>query len=152
MPPIDLDSRTRDQFLRRIEAVGPESVRQWGKMTAPEMFAHIRRSFAMTFGEEVFPDESNFILRHVFRPVFFCGYVPWPKGRIPSPSDLIPLSKPEFEAERLDLTEAVRRFCELAEREPRRVSPHIAFGPLTMRQWSRVHGMHIDHHLRQFGC
>ncbi|HYG78614.1 MAG TPA: DUF1569 domain-containing protein [Planctomycetota bacterium] len=57
----------------------------------------------------------------------------------------------EFSAEQNGLEADIRRFIELSEKEPERLGLHPMFGPQPLKKWQRMHGMHFDHHLRQFG-
>ncbi|MCB9784358.1 MAG: hypothetical protein H6751_15455 [Candidatus Omnitrophica bacterium] len=42
-------------------------------------------------------------------------------------------------------------YLEVLEKEPERIGLSIYFGKMTMTEWSRLHGAHWHHHLKQFG-
>jgi len=56
------------------------------------------------------------------------------------------------DSERLWGEMSPKRLVEQAESEPSRRVRHPFFGMLTLRQWQRMHALHMDHHLRQFGA
>ena len=76
---------------------------------------------------------------------------PWPKGKIKAPQVFFP-EPGEIESERAKCLGAMARFIEATEREPGRMGLHPVFGSLTLKAWQRLHGLHFEHHLTQFGA
>jgi len=58
-------------------------------------------------------------------------------------------TKDESRAWLLDL---MRRFVERSETDPERVVLEPMLGHISLKRWRRVHGIHTDYHLRQFGA
>jgi len=137
-------------FTSRVNAVKPDSQRQFGSLDSRAMLCHLRRALEISLGEVEIPDSSNVLTRTIVRYMAF-HVVPWPKGRIKAPSAFTPAPENAFEAERELLHQAIERFIKTVEREPNKVVCHPVFGPMTMTYWCRVHGKHFDHHLKQFG-
>lgn len=54
-----------------------------------------------------------------------------------------------FKVEMQRLMEVVRLFDKGPDAIPDK--KHPIFGPMTDEEWGRLHYMHLDHHLRQFG-
>lgn len=76
-----LNRDTLPEFLRRLDDVDGAAKPLWGKMNAPEMFAHLTNNIRMALEEVPTPDESSWFKRAVLRRLIF-HVLPWPKGRI----------------------------------------------------------------------
>lgn len=140
----------RDEVLSRIRSLSPSSVRQWGRMDAPQMLAHCNESMRVATGQVAF--ERMFIGR-VLGPLFKAGYVGDRPIRKNSPTNprLIVSDPRTFEEERSTLLRLVTEFCDGGEERCTK-HPHSFFGPLTTAEWSVTTYKHLDHHLRQFGA
>jgi len=134
----------------RVRALKPDSARLWGTMTVERMLSHMTRSIAISLGEVKVVDKSNFFTRTVARRLIF-HVLPWPKGKIKASPAFLPEECGTFAGEREALLAAMERFAAAAEAEPGRMQVSDFFGPLPLSYWSRMNGMHLDHHLRQFG-
>jgi oxepin-CoA hydrolase/3-oxo-5,6-dehydrosuberyl-CoA semialdehyde dehydrogenase len=146
-----LDRRHLGTITARVHALQSGARAHWGKMQPADVVAHLTVALHVSLGEIVLPDESTALFRNRIVQWLLFGPLPWPKGRIESPAEFRPPPESEMDAERAVLGKAMVRFVEALEREPGRVSAHPAFGGLTLRRWSRLHGKHFDHHLKQFG-
>lgn len=63
---------------------------------------------------------------------------------------MTPPAEHDFDEERRLLIEVMRRFVDKLEQAPNESHINPGFGPLTMTQWSKLHGLHSSHHFRQF--
>jgi len=145
------DKQKCEQIIARINKLTPASSAAWGKMNVGEMLCHCTDGMKMATGERAVKDKSNFLFRHVVKPLVI--YVlPMPK-EAPTADEINPAkdgTKPlEFEADRRALLDSVENFCALPENHP--WANHAAFGKLSRRQWGLIAHKHIDHHLKQFG-
>jgi len=120
-------------------------------MDLAKTFSHLCRSVEVSLGAVEVKDQSNFLSRTVLKWLVF-QVLPWPKGKIKAPSDSFVEDVGNTEQERQALLDALGRFVETAEREPERKATFFIFGPVPLRYWRRIHGKHLDHHLRQFGA
>ena len=68
-----------------------------------------------------------------------------------APAELFPSPRPHMGAALEGFAAALERFEAALSRDPGRRAGHPAFGELTLVQWRRLHVLHFDHHLRQFG-
>lgn len=152
MAAIDLDRTTLQRFIERVERIDEKSERLWGKFSAEAMIAHLIRSVEISLGEVEVSDESNFFIRNFLRPIVFSGFMPWPKGRIKTLPVFLAEPEGDLAAGREKLVAALKRFIEAAEADPERTVVSPAFGPRPLSGFHRMHGMHCDHHLRQFGA
>ena len=139
-------------FLARIAALRADSPRRFGTMTPAAMLAHASHTIAMSLGEVLFKDSSNFITRRRWFVVLTFRYMPWPEGKIKAPPVFFPERVGDFEAERARLIAAIERFLAALRRDPHGLgfSPMLGGQPLTL--WRLIHGRHLDHHLKQFGA
>lgn len=146
------DASARQQLRHRIEALKPDSPRQWGSMTAHQMICHLTDSFRLTTGEKGAGEVQTWFTRNVLKFVALNVPIPWPKG-VDTPPEMdqkVGGTPPvQFEEDRSLLLSYFDRFC----RQPREFTPgsHPIFGEMKDQEWDRWAYLHIDHHLRQFG-
>jgi hypothetical protein len=120
-------------------------------MSVEQMLKHLRNAFEVSLGEKTLPDESTPILRSIIFFVIAHVMTTWPGGRIKAPDYWTPPAEYDFERERKELLGAMDRFLAAYESGPDKVGVHPILGPLTMRKWSQLMGVHMHHHMRQFG-
>jgi len=149
---IDLDSSALATFERRVNAVRSTSERQWGTMTLAQMFAHLRIVFEISLEEREVKNESRAWLMPVLWLLMFELWTDWPKGKIKASRQFLDDSAADIETERSKLIEAMRRFVVRSEADPERIVLEPMLGRISLRKWRRVHGVHTDYHLRQFGA
>jgi hypothetical protein len=148
-------ARPRDtaEILGRLKALGPQSARRWGRMSAHQAVCHLADSFRFAVGERPAHAAPGLVGRTVVK--WIALYVPlrWPAGIA---------TTPEVDSERggtppaelaSDLAE-LARLVELLATEPQRAQGrvHPVFGRLSRSAWLRWGWLHADHHLRQFGA
>jgi hypothetical protein len=147
----DLTRETLPEFAKRIETVDVEAERCWGTMEAPQMLRHLRGAFEISLGEIEVPDWSIPVVRTMVRLMFFEWFTTWPKGKIKAPAEFFPPVENEFEKERALLLATMARFLDEAEQNPGKKTLNPALGKVSLQYWAHIHGLHLDHHLRQFG-
>lgn len=147
-----LDERTLAEFSRGVEAIQPEAERRWGKLTTHRMISHLHRSFEISLGEvEGIKDQSIPGLRSIMAFLIF-RVLPFPRGLVKVPEVFTPPEREEFEQERRDLLAIMKRFVETSAQEPARKTINPLLGPTTLAYWRRIHGKHVEHHLKQFSA
>jgi len=151
MAKLNLDRATLAEFLRRIGEIQTDTPRRWGKMDATRSFRHLIFTLEMSLGIQQIEDRSKPLLRDLAYLVFFCWMTTWPKGKIKGPSFVTPAPKGDFDSERAELIRLNTQFVAELERNPERTGVNPILGAIPLTKWSRVHGVHTDHHLRQFG-
>src|SRR5690606_21892465 len=134
----------------RITAVTPESAPRWGTLSPAKVLRHLRAHLDVSLGREQVPDESTFMSRTVVKWLTFHVMTRWPKG-LPAPAEFFPEPMESFQEERKALLESMQRLVDLAAAEPEREVLSRAFGKAPLRYWERMHGLHMEHHLRQLG-
>ena len=142
------DESCRQTMLDRLRSLRPDSPRRWGRMTAPQMIAHLIDQ--MHHALEDSPVRSRpgplrwSLVRHA--AIYL---VPWPKGRIQGPSEAFLTQPTSWEADVLVLEALLRRFA--ARGPDGRWPEHALMGRMTGRDWGVFVHKHFDHHFRQFG-
>ena len=142
----------KDEVLKRLRQVGPDSQRRWGKMSAHQMVCHLNDSFKVAIGERSVTAVSRMLPGRLVK--WFALYAPirWPHGvpTRPEMNQQVGGTKPmEFETDMRELERLVDRIA----REDRdfKWGRHPLFGMMPDRDWLRWAWLHMDHHLRQFG-
>jgi hypothetical protein len=141
------DARARQALLDRLERLTPETPARWGKMTAPQMLAHVADWMLMAKGE-LKTASKELPLRYPVVKQLLIYWIPIPKG-VPTAPELLRRRPAEWSAE----CAAVRRDVEwFGNVDSKTTWPeHPAFGTMSSRAWSVLAYRHTDHHFRQFG-
>ena len=145
-----LTSENLELFESRIGRLAPEAKPRWGRMDAKLMMRHLRRALEISLGEVEGPDRSIPVLRTIIWLLFFRLFTIWPPSRARLPEYWLPPAENVFAVEKELLVAALDRFVRSLEAQPERRAVHGLLGPLTLRSWSRAHGVHFRHHFRQF--
>lgn len=137
-------------MLARLDALRPDSVRQWGKMTVGQMLAHCQQPLRVALGELKLRRMLIGILFGRMAKKKLLAPQPWKPGMPTAPEFKITDAR-EFAPEKAALRALVERF---GRGGPAALTkhPHPFFGPLTVDEWQALQWRHLDHHLRQFGC
>lgn len=147
------DPRDRDAIVRRLRALRPESVRRWGSLTAPEVVCHLADALRMALGTRATTPDSSAFRRTILKWIVLRAPLRWPAGIATSPElDSRGAGTPPtaFDADHAELLALVERVVAAAPSTAK--VPHPYFGRMTEAEWMRWAWLHLDHHLRQFGC
>lgn len=134
----------------RLQQLRPDSPRQWGKMSAPQMLAHCAIGLEMALGDKRPPRLLiGRILGGMVKSRELGTDAPFRRNSPTAPFMMI-ADEREFERERSALRALIDRF---AAGGPSACTshPHTFFGRLTPDEWGVLMYKHLDHHFRQFG-
>lgn len=140
------------EILARLQALRPESQRQWGKMTPHQMMCHLTDSFIGMMGGKAISSQSNFFMRSLGKRVALQTSLLWPHGIKTRPEvdqEIGGTPPQEFAQDRHKLQQAIAQFT--AAERAFAFTPHPIFGAMTEDEWMIWGYKHCDHHLRQFG-
>ncbi len=147
------DPACMHELVSRLERIRPDTPRQWGKMTAPQMICHLNDAFLGIIGEKPMDIPRGFTLWPLMKYIALYSPGKWPKG-VPTRPEFDQCAgagtpPAQFEADVRRLVETMDRFA----RRPRdfEFRPHPVFKAMSEAQWMRWGYLHPDHHLRQFG-
>jgi hypothetical protein len=134
-------------LCERVERLTPQHSAKWGRMTAPQMAAHLNRSLRMATGElAVAPKKVP--LRYPPLKQLALYWLPIPKN-LPTVPELVVGTARDWATESMELRQQIDT---VARRGPGAMAPvHPAFGPMSGKEWGVLVYRHMDHHLRQFG-
>jgi len=141
---------TAKEMKERLARLGPNSQRQWGKMTAPQALAHVATTMEWAVGDA---SPGRMFIGRIFGPIAKSQLL---KDDRPMAKNT-PTARSLVVADERDLNRERERLCRLLDRfhaggpEKCTKHPHTFFGPLTPQEWAQLMYKHLDHHLRQFG-
>ena len=141
---------TTASLIDRINKLTPETKPLWGKMSAPQMLAHVNVAYEMAYEDKHKKPNAfmRFILK-LFVKDTVCGDKPYKKNSQTAPAFLVTTEK-DFETEKKRLTTYLNKTVELgAEHFDGKES--LSFGKLTKDEWNVMFYKHLGHHLTQFG-
>ncbi|HKC81196.1 MAG TPA: DinB family protein [Gemmatimonadaceae bacterium] len=141
------DAHARQALLDRLERLTPETPARWGKMTAPQMLAHVTDWMLMAKGELKTAAKKR-PLRYPVIKQLVIYWLPFPKG-VPTAPELIRRKHVDWAVERAAVRQQIQSFGTLAPSAM--TTDHPAFGKLTVKAWNVLGYRHTDHHFRQFG-
>jgi len=147
------DSKCRHEIETRLDRLRPDTPRRWGKMSAPQMVCHLAYGFRLYMGLRSAADQSSPFLRTVVKWIAIWVPIPWPHGFRTVPEldqNRWGTAPGDF---RRDVDEVLRLMNHMAA-QPRDFTwqAHPHFGRLSDVEWMRLGYLHVNHHLRQFGC
>ena len=147
MPRTLWKAQYRDELVSRISSLAPDARPIWGKMSAPQMLAHLTGWMEMAKGDLVIKPRRLFLRYPVIKHLLIY-WLPFPKG-VPTAPELIGRIPSEWSIESANLCNSIKTFE--AMHPDGAWPPHPAFGVLTPRTWGVLAYRHTDHHLTQFG-
>jgi len=146
------DRECRREIRARVEKIGPETPRRWGRMNSAQMICHLCDSLLGVMGERPIEMPRGLNLWPLMKRWVLYAPFKWPHG-VPTRPEIdqaLGGTRPsEFAVDVRRLLAAMDRFTA----EPREFAfrPHPMFGEMSEKDWMRWGYLHMDHHLRQFG-
>jgi hypothetical protein len=143
------DETCRQKMIGRLRSLTPDSPRRWGRMTAPQMIAHLTDQMRHALEDAPVQPRSG-PLR--LSPVRWASIylVPWPKGRIQGPSEAFVTQPASWPSDVAALETLLERFVARGPDSP--WPEHALMGRMSGRDWGVFVHKHFDHHFRQFGA
>ena len=146
----DLSPKSLSHFQNRVAKVEENTERRWGVMTPAQMLVHVNLLIKTSLGELPIEGNGQVPFRWL-KLIVLSGVFPFPRNKLKAPPILLTDEPGNVSKAREDLEGSITRFLGLCHSEPDRVQTNPVFGPLSMTQWTRLHGLHLNHHLDQFG-
>jgi hypothetical protein len=141
------DPGFRQSIEARLEALHPDSPRQWGSMTVGQMLWHVNQFLGAALGEGSLPTQKNPLPRPLLR--FMVLYMPWPKSA-PTNQGAVATGGHDLETERARCRALIDKFASRPVDGEWPVDP--TFGAVSGTFASKLQAKHLDHHLRQFSA
>lgn len=144
------DPKVTQELIGRINALTPETVPNWGKMSVDQMLAHCCVAYEMAYTDK--HPKPNALMRFILKAFVKNGVVnetPYKKNIKTAPQFII-TDKKNFEEEKARLINYLEHTCKLGKAHFEG-KESISFGPMTSIEWNNQFYKHLDHHLTQFG-
>ncbi len=151
---------TIEDYKARLAKISADTERQWGSMDATKMVRHLRFVFQASMGEEdthgqAAPGTGFLAYIPGARPLLyllvFKWFTDWPKGNLRAPDEWTPATDKQFDEEEKLLLEKMDQFVNELEATPEKKAYSPLLGDIPLTKWSVLHGVHTNHHLKQFG-
>ena len=142
----------REEIVRRVQRVRPDSVRRWGTMTPHEMICHLSDACRVALDQKRVSTATSAMTRTLMKWTALYLPVRWPRGIQTRPEiDQRGQGTPpaDFAADVAQLQALLERIASHAS--DREWPDHPIFGKMSHAAWMRWAYLHADHHLRQFG-
>lgn len=137
------------ELVNRINQLTPESKAVWGKMTVDQMLSHCQAPIDVATGNLSL--KANFIMQMLGKMLKSkILKSPYFKKNSPTAPSFIRTGKYSFETTKEELIERIEKFATEGQALIKNQT-HPFFGKMTYEEWDKLHYMHLDHHLRQFG-
>lgn len=143
------DPNVVNDFIKRFEAIQPDTNRLWGKMTPAQMFAHCSAVLEVALGDK---RSKRTVMGYLLGPLIksvIVGDKPFKRSSPTDPNFMIKDDK-DFAAEKAKLLTLIKRFGQMSDAELE-ANQHAFLGRLTAQEWRNSQSKHLDHHLQQFG-
>jgi len=144
------DQQDALDFIRRINALSPETVPLWGKMTVEQMLAHCNVTYEMIY-ENYHPRPNSFVklILKLFVKNTVVSKKPYKQNGQTAPQFIIKDDR-DFHTEKTRLIDYIIQTQQLGEHYFDGRESH-SFGVLTVKEWNAMLSKHLEHHLSQFG-
>ncbi len=137
---------------QRLDKLTPDSEPLWGKMSPAQMMGHLNMSIIYSLGNlPAFPDASTWPSRNIIAPLILNGILKFPKNIVPPRAEGAPPPPPPPEGTQEMLINAMGMYLTALEAGTVKDVAHPVFGAIGPKGWAKMHVVHTDHHLRQFG-
>jgi hypothetical protein len=137
-------------LLVRLGGISPAERPRWGSLTRDRLIGHLAAALRYSMGRAgKAPRRDTWLIRRVVAPLFLSGILRMPRN-LKSPFEHLEnkgVSTGDLETLHA-LLEDYLRLAETGELSP---EPHPVFGDIGVDGWARLHVLHFEHHLRQFG-
>jgi uncharacterized protein DUF1569 len=145
----DFDQEFIADAKRRLASLAPDTKSAWGSMTAGQMVGHITKAVEYSQGKgPEGPNVGGFFGRYIAAPLILSGLLRMPKNA-QAPKEMYDGADPNGSVD--GLIEALQEFYNMARAQTLATRPHVYFGDIGVRGWSKLHVLHVEHHFTQFG-
>jgi len=137
-----------DDAMTKLGELPADEKPAWGTMSPPQLYGHLTAAVRYSLGKEPqVPNEGGLFGRYVAGPLLLNGWMPFPKNIGPLPK-MYAQQDPEGSIE--TLAQEVQAFLDGLNAGRLDPPPHPYFGDVGPQGWSKIHYVHILHHMKQF--
>jgi hypothetical protein len=147
--PMLHDRAVHEAIKMRLKELRPNAERRWGQMRVDQMLWHVNTALENALGRRELQQRNIPLPKPLLK--WMVINVPWRKGKTPTHPQLVAKDAYDFEKERAKTLQLVDEFVARPVHDDSWGVSGI-MGQLTGTEWSRLHGKHLDYHLKQFGA
>jgi hypothetical protein len=137
-------------LIERINRLTADTRPLWGKMSAPQMLAHLNVAYEMAYEDKhKKPNPLMRLILKLFVKDSVCGDKPY-KRNSPTAAAFLVTADKDFETEKGWLVSYLNKTVQLGEAHFEG-KESLSFGKLTKEEWNTMFYKHLGHHLTQFG-
>lgn len=143
------DSDYVREVVARVNRIAPDAKPRWGTMTAAVMIRHLIGSVKYSMGRLPYQQtHRRRVAEWVVRPLLLHGWLAMPKNIHVERQGLKTFTAPgDVET----LHALLEEYLGLVQADDLAPPPHPVLGILSVDEWARLHYVHFEHHLKQFG-
>lgn len=147
-----LDRAIAKDAIERLRRLKPDAKPKWGTMNGERLIRHLLWAINYSMGKHgQMHYTGNWVFENIIGPLAVNGLLPLPKNvKFRTAEGKVDTDISE-EGNIKDLAEAIEEFIEKEETGTLKVPKHAAFGDIGPEGWSKLHVVHLKHHLKQFG-
>lgn len=147
-----LDRAFANQAVERLRRLKPDAKPQWGTLNGTTLIHHLLWAVNYSMGKHGQQHYTgNWVFENIIGPLAVNGLLPLPKNvKFKTAEGRVDTAISE-EGTVNDLAAALEEFIEKEEAGILKVPRHAAFGNIGPAGWSKIHVVHLKHHLKQFG-
>jgi hypothetical protein len=140
------------EVIERMRALERDTRPRWGRLSPAAMVRHLADSIRFSMGKRgKMPFKGNWYTRRILGPLIMNAIVRMPKNvKLDTP-----MAKPEelsaVEGEIETLQAVIEEYLDAVQAGELSPEPHMVFGDIGVDGWAKLHVVHFEHHLRQFG-
>lgn len=139
-----------NETIARLNRIKPDARPLWGNMTRDLMIGHLIRSVKTSMGRgPTYPFVGNWFTRRVVAPLILHGLLPIPKN-VKGVEPLVPHQGP-LTGDTEALHAVLETYLDLVQSGAISPPQHPVFGDIGVDGWAKLHVLHFEHHLKQFG-
>lgn len=135
------------EACHRLQQIRDDATPNWGRMNPAQLHGHLRLAYRYSLAKEPLgPDEGGIFGHYIIGPLILNGWVPMPKN-VKAPKMYHALPTSTVDAVQTEIEEFFERYSAGTLPDV----PHPYFGPYGVKGWAKLHVLHTEHHMRQFG-
>ncbi|MCP4642348.1 MAG: DUF1569 domain-containing protein [bacterium] len=140
------------EFTDRLGRVANDARPAWGSLTPAGMVRHLSDTVRYSMGKAgSAPFYGNWFSRHVIGPLIIHGILRMPKNvKLPEGAPQ-PETPGPLESELETLHAVLEEYLSQVQSGEFTPAIHPYFGEIGIDGWSKLHVVHFEHHLKQYG-
>ncbi len=142
-----LDHDYVNELVARLGTLHPEMRAAWGAMSSEQMVGHLTAAVRYSMGRgPKLPFVGSWFTRRLVWPLVSAGILRIPRNvKAPNPGGSLPTGDVET------LHAVLEEYLNLVQSDEFQPARHPFFGNIGVDGWARMHVLHFEHHMKQFG-